>query len=110
MTKQYYQNETEELLAFFGCSVNQIDPMNYRLFFIDKPEWLRGKPRYNDLPRNMGSCYGAIEIVPFTLLVDRDIIKRLHWIIDTLHGGWALDESGFGFELKEEAAFFRLRF
>lgn len=101
---------TQELTRFFGCDLAQVSPMNRLMALHQRPDWLRGRPKLLDLPRALPADRAGLFFEPVPLITDREIANRLTWVIENLHGGWAFDERGFGFENEAESLYFRLRF
>lgn len=100
----------QDLSRFFGCDLAKVSPMNRLMALPDPPEWLRGRPKLADLPRVLLADRAGLLFEPVPLIPDREIARRLRWVIENLHGGWAFGEQGFGFEWASEALYFRLMF
>lgn len=102
-------DDAAEKAAFFGCHLNQVSQIN-RVICVNygMPEWLRGKPKFNDLPRCLNPNITPYYVPP-GLVTDTQIAERVIWIVENLQHGWSLGVYGYGFMDESEAAHFKMR-
>lgn len=98
----------KNMTKFFGCDLSKVSPINRLLALNGSPDWLRGRPKFTDLPRALPASREGMFRVKMPLISDREIAQRIYWIVENLEGNWSIDEKGFGFIIEAEALYFRL--
>lgn len=98
--------EMVEIMDFFGAPV--CNTLLGRIFYTYKPEWLRGKPRLNMLPRYTEETKVAEWVsVSSPETTALDISDKIVFVVENLEGGWFLGPKGFGFEIETDAILFK---
>lgn len=95
---------------FFGSPLGDVNRTLQLIFIYDPPppEWMRGKIRFTDLPRVTQGPLPFTSAIP--LIPQRDIARRVRWIVDNGAGAWSMSAAGFGFELERDHMHYLLRF
>jgi len=97
----------QDAIDFFGCGSHKVNPILLRIGMReDRPEWLRHRPKLQQLPRWTPN---GEHLVPTSKRTTVPLVaERLIWIVDELQGGWCLTTEGFIFEDAREAVHFKL--
>lgn len=98
----------EELIQFFGCGLNTVNPILLRMASKNRPEWLRNCPSLKMLPRWSSGNFKNTVIVP-KRISPNEISDRIIWIIEELQCEWTLTTDGFNFADSRESIHFKLR-
>lgn len=96
-----------DAIEFFGCGSNKVNPILLRMSMReDRPEWLRHRPKLQQLPRWKKGCES---VVPASKrITPPQVAERLRWIVEELELGWCMTTEGFCFEDDREAVHFKL--
>lgn len=103
-------DDWEGLQAFFGKPLHRVNQLLLRVAINqDQPEWLRGLTAMKELPRYTDDQLEHQVTVNRRRLTAVETSEMVCWVVEELHGRWAVDQSGFWFEDVKEAIFFKLR-
>jgi hypothetical protein len=98
----------QEMIEFFGCGLNHVNPIIMRIGLTYRPDWLQGRHKLNLLPRWKEDCEHCVGMRQ--RWSPSEVGARLVWVVEELHGGWKLSSpEGFHFETDSDAVYFKMR-
>lgn len=99
---------THSAVEFFGCPLSKVTVWCWSIALCGHfPEWLRDLWDDTELPRRAYQpLKHAIVFPDFSLMAKTE---QIIWVIENLHGAWAMASNVLYFECDDDAVAFKLR-